>query len=110
VQQVLLNLLMNSLDAVTEVADRPREIHVRVDLESPATLRVSVEDTGVGIDPQQGERFFEAFHTTKPHGLGMGLSISRSIVEAHAGKIWAEANHPAGAKLIFTLPVLSHAA
>src|SRR5258705_8244856 len=90
VQQVLLNLFMNSLEAMSEVVDRPRQIDVRAEMVSDNMLRVSVEDTGVGVAPEQAERLFEAFHTTKDHGLGMGLSISRSIIEAHAGKIWAE--------------------
>jgi PAS domain S-box-containing protein len=105
VQQVLLNLLMNALDAVSEVADRPPQIEVHATVESTVMVRVSVEDSGIGIDPQQAKRLFEAFYTTKAHGLGMGLSISRSIIEAHGGRIWAVPT-ARGAKFVFTLPIL----
>lgn len=109
IQQVLLNLLMNSLDAVSEVAEQARQIdvraEVRAEMKSDSTLQISIEDSGVGIDAQQVVRLFEAFYTTKPHGLGMGLSISRSIVEAHGGQIWMEPSKR-GTKFIFTVPIL----
>ncbi|MDB6094402.1 MAG: sensor signal transduction histidine kinase protein [Verrucomicrobia bacterium] len=104
VQQVLLNLLMNSFDAVSEIAGGTRQVIVRVKMKSTKILQLSIEDSGPGIGPELPERLFEAFYSTKSHGLGMGLSISRSIVEAHGGRIWAE---PAkrGAKFNFTLPI-----
>jgi two-component system sensor kinase FixL len=109
VQQVLLNLLMNSLDSLSEVTDRLRQIDVSAEMESACTLRLSIEDSGVGVDSLQMARLFAAFYTTKSHGLGMGLSISRSIVEAHGGRIWAEPTKR-GAKFVFTLPVLGNTA
>ncbi|MDB6113854.1 MAG: sensor histidine kinase protein, partial [Lacunisphaera sp.] len=105
VQQVLLNLLMNAFDAVSEVTGRPRRVEVRAAAKSPGTLQVSIEDSGNGIDPEGAERLFESFYTTKSHGLGMGLSISRSIVTAHGGRIRAEAGKLGGARFIFTLPI-----
>jgi signal transduction histidine kinase len=85
--------------------DRPRIVRIRThEAESKAVL-IAVEDSGVGLDPEQAARLFEAFYTTKPEGLGMGLSISRSIVETHGGKLWATPNDGHGATFKFTLPV-----
>jgi len=103
-QQVILNLLLNGAEAMLASASRPRQLEVRTTRPDAATIEVSVHDTGVGIDPQQVEHIFEPFVTTKPHGLGMGLAISRSIIAAHGGRLWAE-NHPeGGATFRFTLP------
>jgi signal transduction histidine kinase len=87
------------------VTDRPRALLVRSQPEEAAAIRVAVEDTGVGIDSQDLERIFTAFVTTKPEGLGMGLAISRSIIEAHGGRLWAAANDEQGATFQFTLPI-----
>jgi C4-dicarboxylate-specific signal transduction histidine kinase len=103
-QQVLLNLLMNALEALSGGGDRPRVVVVRSDPEAAPGVRVAVGDSGPGLDPQQLDRLFEAFYTTKPHGLGLGLAISRRIIEAHGGRLWATANVPHGAVVQFTLP------
>jgi signal transduction histidine kinase len=103
-QQVLLNLVLNGLEAMKEVAERPRELLIRSQPDEAGAVLVAVQDTGVGLDPQQVERVFEAFYTTKAEGLGMGLAICRSIIEAHGGRLWASANEPCGAVFQFTLP------
>ncbi|HTQ51265.1 MAG TPA: ATP-binding protein, partial [Candidatus Acidoferrales bacterium] len=104
-QQVILNLIMNALDSLSAVADRARVLHICSDHSQPDAVRVAVEDTGGGIAPQDTERIFEPFYTTKPHGLGMGLAISRSIVEAHGGRLWATPNNGAGVTFQFALPI-----
>ena len=104
VQQVLLNLVMNALEALATVTERPREVWIRVQPEAVGTVRVAVEDTGVGIAPEQRDQIFTAFYTTKAQGLGMGLAISRTIVEQHGGRLWASANSGNGATFQFTLP------
>ena len=104
-QQVLLNLITNALDALSPVKDRLRILRIRTDQPDSCAVRVAVQDTGVGVDPQHAERLFQAFFTTKPNGLGLGLSISRSIVEAHGGRLWATPNDGPGVTLQFTLPV-----
>jgi PAS domain S-box-containing protein len=104
-QQVLLNLLLNGMEALREVTDRPRALIVRSQPEEAAAIRVGVQDVGPGIAPQDLERIFTAFVTTKPEGLGMGLAISRSIIEAHGGRLWATANDGPGATVQFTLPI-----
>jgi PAS domain S-box-containing protein len=103
-QQVIINLVMNGMEAMTTVSDRPRELKIRSQREADAVL-VAVQDSGVGIDPEHVDRLFNAFFTTKPSGMGMGLSICRSIIEAHGGKLWASRNAGAGATFQFTLPV-----
>jgi signal transduction histidine kinase len=103
-QQVLLNLLLNGMEAMRTVTDRPRTLIVRSQPEETAAIRVAVEDAGTGIDPQDLERIFTAFFTTKPAGLGMGLPISRSIIEAHGGQLWAAPNLGLGVTVQFTLP------
>jgi PAS domain S-box-containing protein len=102
-QQVIINLVMNGMEAMAPVTDRPRELKIRSRREADHVL-VAVEDSGVGIDPEQVDRLFNAFFTTKPNGMGMGLSICRSIIEAHGGKLWASPNAGAGATFQFTLP------
>jgi PAS domain S-box-containing protein len=106
-QQVLLNLLLNGMEAMRAVTDRPRALIVRSQPEEAAAIRVAVQDAGVGIDSQDLDRIFTAFVTTKPEGLGMGLAISRSIIEAHGGRLWATPNAGPGATVQFTLPLLS---
>jgi PAS domain S-box-containing protein len=103
-QQVILNLVMNGIDAMKKVEDRPRELLVRSRPDASGAVLVSVQDTGVGLEPQAMEQVFDAFYTTKADGLGMGLAICRSIIEAHGGRLWARANEPWGAVFQFTLP------
>jgi C4-dicarboxylate-specific signal transduction histidine kinase len=102
-QQVVLNLLLNGLDAMHEVLDRPRELVIRTEAEATDRVRVAVRDSGSGIDPQLATRIFDAFYTTKPAGMGMGLSISRSIVEQHGGRLWAVPNDGPGTTFQFTV-------
>ncbi|HTU01641.1 MAG TPA: ATP-binding protein, partial [Candidatus Sulfotelmatobacter sp.] len=104
VQQVLLNLLLNGVEAVQEVREGPREVQVSSESDGASGVRVAVRDSGPGLDASSLDRLFDAFYTTKPEGLGMGLAISRSIIEAHGGRLWAEANVPRGAVFQFTLP------
>jgi C4-dicarboxylate-specific signal transduction histidine kinase len=103
-QQVILNLITNAVDAMKSVTDRPKILRVQTGMKSPRVISVSVEDSGVGLNPETTESIFEPFYTTKPSGLGMGLSISRSIVEAHGGRLWAEPGKEFGAVFHFTLP------
>jgi C4-dicarboxylate-specific signal transduction histidine kinase len=102
-QQVLLNLMTNGIDAMRDV-DGKRELIICSHRAEDEQLRVSVSDTGVGLPPQQADQIFNAFFTTKPHGSGMGLRISRSIVESHGGRLWAADNSPRGASFHLTLP------
>jgi PAS domain S-box-containing protein len=102
-QQVLMNLIVNSIDAMKEV-DGVRELAVKSQRTEKHEVLVSVSDTGVGLAPQQADQIFNAFFTTKPYGTGMGLSISRSIVESHGGRLWAGDNSPHGASFYFALP------
>ena len=102
-QQVLMNLMLNSIDAMKDV-DGTRELAIRSQRAENEQVLVSLSDTGVGLPPQQAEQIFNAFFTTKPHGTGMGLRISRSIIESHGGRLWAAENSPRGASLCFTLP------
>jgi C4-dicarboxylate-specific signal transduction histidine kinase len=103
-QQVLLNLVINALDAMNDVMDRPRIIEICSGAPKPKLILIAVKDSGVGLDAEKASRLFEAFYTTKPDGLGMGLSISRSIVEEHGGRLWAAPNEGPGATFQFTLP------
>src|SRR5258705_7248179 len=102
-QQVLMNLMMNGIDAMKEV-DGGRELAIKSHRTEKEGLMMSVTDTGVGLPPQQEEQIFHAFFTTKPHGTGMGLRISRSIVESYGGRLWAASYPPRGARVYFTLP------
>jgi C4-dicarboxylate-specific signal transduction histidine kinase len=104
-QQVIINLVMNGLEAMQPVTDRPRELVIRSRQDDAHRVIVSVTDCGVGISAENADRLFNAFFTTKPSGMGMGLSICRSIVEAHEGRLWATTNVPHGATFQFTLPV-----
>lgn len=101
-QQVVLNLMMNGIEAMTAVANGPRELAISTAGED-GEVRVSVRDSGIGITPEAMSRMFDTFYTTKPSGLGMGLSISRSIVEDHGGRLWAEANEGPGTTFRFTI-------
>jgi len=103
-QQVLLNLVINALDAMNEVTDRPRSIRIHTEAQDATSILIAVEDSGVGLGPEKMSRLFDAFYTTKPDGLGMGLAISRSIVEEHGGRLWAASNEGPGATFQFTLP------
>jgi PAS domain S-box-containing protein len=103
-QQVLLNLIINAIEAMSGVNDRRRELTI-VSTRVPDGVVVEVRDSGMGLDPQRAEQVFEAFYTTKPEGLGIGLSISRSMVEAHGGRLWAAPNEPNGTVFRFSLPV-----
>jgi len=104
VQQVMMNLIMNSIDAMKEV-DQSRDLAITSRRTEDQQLIISVIDTGVGLPSQQTNQIFDAFFTTKAHGLGMGLRISRSIVESHGGRLWAGDNTPRGASFSFTLPI-----
>ena len=103
-QQVILNLIVNGIEAMSDVADRPRELVVSSAAHGSRGVVVEVHDSGSGLDPERADQLFEAFYSTKPEGTGMGLTISRSIVEAHGGRLWATANAPHGAVFRFSLP------
>ena len=103
-QQVILNLVRNASDAMSEVNDRPRNLLVKADREHDGSARLTVTDAGVGLHPQTAERLFDAFYTSKTDGMGIGLSVSRSIIESHGGKIWAETNDGPGATFSFSIP------
>ena len=105
IQQVILNLIVNAIEAMGAVRDRLRSMDIGSARDLAGGVRVEVRDAGTGIDPAEMERLFEAFYTTKAEGIGMGLSISRSIIEAHGGRLWATANEPHGAVFQFSLPV-----
>jgi PAS domain S-box-containing protein len=104
-QQVILNLLLNALDAMDGVNDRPRQLVVRTERDESNSVRLSVQDAGAGFEPQSAERLFEAFYTTKGTGMGIGLSISRSIIESHRGRLWASPNDGPGATFSFSIPL-----
>ncbi len=104
IQQVILNLLKNGWDAMSCVEDRPRGIVVKTERDESGGARLSVKDSGVGIDPETQKKLFEAFHTTKRDGMGIGLSVSRSIVERHQGRLWAIRNEGHGATFLFSIP------
>jgi PAS domain S-box-containing protein len=106
-QQVILNLLMNGMEAMSSVADRPRELRIESGAHGPQGIFVAVRDSGIGLDSQTLDRIFDAFFTTKPEGMGMGLSISRTIIEAHGGRLWATPNAGPGATFQFSLPLHS---
>jgi signal transduction histidine kinase len=102
-QQVLMNLMINGIDAMKDV-DGARELIIKSERGEDEQVLVSVSDTGVGLPAEQAEQIFHAFFTTKPHGTGMGLRISRSIIESHGGRLWAADNYSRGASFYFTLP------
>jgi C4-dicarboxylate-specific signal transduction histidine kinase len=102
-QQVILNLIMNAIEAMSETSQGPRELLVRSEIDLPDGVMVTVRDWGPGFKPESLNHPFAPFYTTKPAGVGMGLSICRSIIEAHGGRLWATANTPRGAVFQFTL-------
>jgi signal transduction histidine kinase len=105
-QQVIVNLILNGIEAMSTVGDRERSLIISTASgEGDDEVLVAVQDSGIGLDPKDLERIFDAFHTTKPGGLGMGLSISRSIVERHGGRLWAETNDGPG--VTFRISLLS---
>ena len=103
-QQVIINLLRNGSDAMSEVDDRPRELLFRTELDDGNRVVMSVKDSGSGVAPELVERLFESFYTTKPDGMGMGLSVSRSIIESHHGRLWATPNDGPGVTFSFSIP------
>jgi PAS domain S-box-containing protein len=109
-QQVIINLVMNGIEAMQSVTDRPRELAIRSREDEPQQVLLSVTDCGVGISAEDADRLFTAFFTTKSSGMGMGLSICRSIMEAHGGRLWATANVPHGVTFQLTLPVYADTA
>jgi signal transduction histidine kinase len=103
-QQVILNLLRNACEAMVDVNDRPRQLLIRTAREDGDRVRLSVRDAGVGVDPRNMSKLLDAFYTTKTHGMGIGLSVSRSIIESHHGRLWAEPNDGPGATFSFSIP------
>jgi signal transduction histidine kinase len=103
-QQVILNLLRNAADAMNTVEDRPRELLIRTERDKGDQIRLSVRDSGVGFTAQVAGKIFEAFYTTKADGMGIGLSVSRSIIEAHQGRLWARPNEGPGSTFCFAIP------
>jgi signal transduction histidine kinase len=103
-QQVMLNLIINAIEAMSGVSEGPRELWVGSGKDASQGVLVAVRDSGPGLDPESLDHLFAAFYTTKPQGMGMGLAISRSIIEAHGGRLWATLNAPRGAVFQFTLP------
>ncbi len=103
-QQVILNLIVNAIEAMTGQNEAPRELLICTEKAEPHGVLVAVRDTGPGLAPETRERLFEAFYTTKADGMGMGLSICRSIIDAHGGRLCASANEPRGAVFQFTVP------
>jgi PAS domain S-box-containing protein len=103
-QQVILNLVLNAAEAMSAVDEGARQLFISTEQGGPNGVLVAVRDSGPGIDPEHIERVFDAFYTTKPSGVGMGLSICRSIIDAHGGRLWADPNEPSGAVFQFTLP------
>ena len=105
-QQVVLNLLLNAFDAMKEATARERKVIVRAQTNGAGTIEISVRDHGTGLTSDKLAKIFQPFYTTKRDGLGMGLSISRSITEAHGGRLWAENNADRGATFYFTVPAM----
>jgi len=107
IQQVLLNLVVNGMDAMNTVEESNRILIIcgrHQTRDGIAEVLLSVQDSGIGLRPEEADRLFEAFYTTKPNGMGMGLAISRSIIEAHGGRLWTELNKGPGATFLFSLP------
>jgi C4-dicarboxylate-specific signal transduction histidine kinase len=103
-QQVLLNLIMNGVDAMSTVGERDRQLVIKTQRDESDQVRVAVQDSGIGLDQEIMQKIFDAFYSTKPGGMGMGLSISRSIVQNHGGRLWAAANDGPGTTFQFTVP------
>jgi signal transduction histidine kinase len=102
--QVISNLVANALDAMSAITDRERVLHVKSSLQDSGSILISVEDSGIGLNPNDSERIFEPFFTTKSDGMGMGLMFCRSAIEGHGGRLWTTDNKPHGAIFQFTLP------
>ena len=103
-QQVIINLLRNGSDAMSGVDDRPRELLFRTEVDESGGVRLSVRDAGTGFESQTVEQLFRAFYTTKADGMGIGLSVSRSIIENHGGRLWATPNDGPGVTFSFSIP------
>jgi signal transduction histidine kinase len=103
-QQVILNLLRNGSDAMSSVDDHPRELLLTTELEAGDWVRLSVQDAGIGFEPQSLDQLFQTFYTTKDDGMGIGLSVSRSIIENHHGRLWATPNDGPGVTFSFSIP------
>jgi signal transduction histidine kinase len=106
-QQVILNLLRNASDAMVDVHERPRLLTITTEREDGNRVRLSVRDAGLGLPPESVDSLFDAFYTTKSGGMGIGLFVSRSIVERHQGRLWAEPNDGPGATFSFSIPLQS---
>ncbi len=104
VQQVIMNLVLNGIEAMGTVADRPRSLVIRSQPADDDEVLIAVRDSGTGIDPKHERRLFDPFFTTKTQGMGMGLAICHSIIEAHGGRLWASRNSDYGTTFQFTLP------
>src|SRR5262249_39712182 len=103
-QQVILNLIMNAADAMSDVDDRPRRLTIGTEWHDAEEVRLYVSDAGVGFAPHDADKLFQAFYTTKSSGMGIGLSVSRAIIERHHGRLWAMPNERAGATFSFSIP------
>jgi signal transduction histidine kinase len=103
-QQVILNLLLNASDSMRDVDDCLRELVIRTERDEGDGVRLNVQDAGVGLEPRGVDRMFDAFYTTKSSGMGIGLSVSRSIIERHNGRLWAVSNDGPGATFSFSIP------
>jgi len=103
-QQVILNLILNAADAMSRICEDLRSLMVETRRDNTNRVRLSVCDTGVGIDPGMADKIFDAFYTTKTNGMGIGLSVSRSIIESHGGRLWVIANEGPGATFAFSIP------
>lgn len=104
-RQVILNLITNAIEAMSSVIDRPHVLHLKTEVDGSQNIVITVQDSGTGIDPENVERIFDQFFTTKTQGMGMGLAICRSIIEAHNGRLWAEAGLDRGSLFRISLPV-----
>jgi signal transduction histidine kinase len=100
----MLNLILNAVEAMSGMREGPRELLISTEADGASGVRIAVRDWGPGLKPESVDRLFDAFYTTKPDGMGMGLSICRSIIEGHGGRVWAAPNVPQGAVFQFTLP------
>jgi len=103
-QQVILNLLRNASDAMSTIDDRPRDLMIRTEPDDNDRVRLSVSDVGIGFEPQAAGKLFDAFYTTKNGGMGIGLSVSRSIIERHYGRLWVMPNNGPGVTFSFSIP------
>jgi signal transduction histidine kinase len=108
-QQVILNLLRNASDAMIDVHDRPRHLLIKTEVEGGNRVRLTVRDVGVGLTPKGLDSLFDAFYTTKSGGMGIGLFVSRSIIERHQGRLWVEPNDGPGATFAFSVPAVPKA-